>query len=85
MKGNLSHNIYSEDNQSTLNKCSNYLLLIGNRAIIVNNITSAIEEASKHKIVVSIFESLSTKGKFYNYLCDVSKGVFYEWIGYNGN
>nr|DAG78135.1 MAG TPA: hypothetical protein [Microviridae sp.] len=80
----LSHNVYSDDTENTFKKLPNYLILIqrtdidGNpqaELIQSSNLTKAIRIAAKEKTICTIYESITGKGNFATYLCDVSKGI----------
>lgn len=85
MNNEMSHNVYSEDSDNTFKKLPNYLIQIqrqdlnGNpycELIQASNLTKAIKIAAMEKTVCTIYESITGKGNFATYLCDISKGVF---------
>lgn len=76
----MSHNVYTEDSQIFLAKCCNYLIWQGKEVTPCNNLTTAINIAKETKSIATIFESVSSKGRYWKYMCDISHGVFNEGI-----
>lgn len=77
MKTELSHNVYNDDSQKFSAKCCNYLIFNGKLVTPCNNLTTAINIAKEEKCICTIFESISSKGRFWQYMCDISKGALY--------
>lgn len=61
-----------EDNKI---KCCNYLIFDNNEITPCNNLTTCINIAKNTKSLCTIFESISTKGHYWQYMCDISHEV----------
>lgn len=72
----MSHNVYIDDSKEISTKCCNYLIFNGKLATPANNLTTAINIAQNEKRLCTVFESISSKGRFWKYFCDISYNVF---------
>lgn len=81
----MSHNVYNDDSENLSTKLPNYLLKLEKRDTALGKIreeiipctclTTAIKIVKEEKCICTLYETLSSKGKHAEYLCDMSYGV----------
>lgn len=81
----MSHNVYSEESEKLSIKLPNYLIKIEKietplkkireEIIPCSCLTTAIKIATEEKRICTLYETLTTKNRTANYLCDISVGV----------
>lgn len=52
-----------------------YLIWNNNSISYFNNITDTIEYCTKQDNICSVYKLNGANGKYYNYYCDISKGI----------
>lgn len=71
----MSHNVYSDDVEFTRTKLPNYLILINNQVFFSDCISDVINICADEKRICSVYRLNGSMGKYWDYLCDISKGV----------
>lgn len=81
----MSHNVYTEDNENLLRKLPNYLIKIDKHSntlggvteeiIPCDNLTTAIRIAREEKLICTLYETITSKGRSAEYMIDLSYGV----------